>query len=664
LSALMLRRAHTRALAPASLALASLALAALASPAPSAASGLGFTACPTAQGFACGTLPVPLDRGGGLPGTLTLSLERRLSGAQPSRDAVVVLAGGPGQAALPLGEFAARALAPALASRDLLLFDQRGTGSSDPLQCAALEQLSVKTLAALYEQCALELGPTRGAFTSAESVEDLETVRQAAGYEKLVLYATSYGTKVALQYAQRYPQRVEALVLDSVVPAAGKEPFQVSTFEAIRPVLGEVCSHDACAGITVDPVADVARLAAQLRRHALRGAVYDGSGRRHAVTLGEPGLFGILMAGDLNPALRALLPAAVRSALANDPDPLLRLELLSEGLIPNAANATSTAGAESSPQIDEALFATTSCEETPFPWQRTASPATRLAEAVSALHAQPAAALYPFDYGTALQTSLVEECARWPDASPPPPAPGALPDVPTLLLSGSQDLRTPTANAQAVAGAIGGAQLLVVPFTGHSVIGSDLSGCATRALSVFFAGGAVQPCPAMTDPFAPTPITPTRLSAVHPPHELGGLPGKTLVAVLDTLVDLNRQVIGATIQADRELPAGSSFGGLRGGYARLSSSALLLRHFAFVPGVQLTGSFPVSGGRLQAASIRITGSAAAHGTVRVGSGLKRASGTLAGKSFSIDVASVRLSRRGGGDWPSAAAVRRLLGPAR
>ena len=41
------------------------------------------------------------------------------------------------------------------------------------------------------------------------------------------------------------------------------------------------------------------------------------------------------------------------------------------------------------------------------------------------------------------------------------------------------------------------------------------------------------------------------------------------MAVLDTLVDLNRQVIGATLQANQQLPTGASFGGLRGGYARL-----------------------------------------------------------------------------------------------
>ena len=48
------------------------------------------------------------------------------------------------------------------------------------------------------------------------------------GYEKLVLYGTSYGTKVALEYAERYPENVEALVLDSVVLPEGPEPFSLS----------------------------------------------------------------------------------------------------------------------------------------------------------------------------------------------------------------------------------------------------------------------------------------------------------------------------------------------------------------------------------------------------------------------------------------------------
>ncbi len=404
---------------------------------------------------------------------------------------MVALAGGPGQAALGLGEFIAKAIAPALGSRDLLVFDQRGTGESDPLSCPAFSSSSeaeqASSIGELIGRCAQQIGAARGSYTTQESVEDIEALRQAGGYEKLVLYGTSYGTKVALEYAERYPQHVEALVLDSVVPTDGPEPFAVPTFQAIAGVLDELCANDACAGITANPTADLARLIARLRKHALSGSVYDGSGHRHDVELDETGLLGVLQAGDLNPALRALAPAAVVSALRHDPDPLLRLYLLSEGLIPNVPNSPPV---ESSDSIDEALFIDTSCEETPFPWQRSAAPATRLSEALASLHALPSGDFYPFDASTAYAASLVSDCASWPDASPPPPAQGPLPDVPTLILSGEQDLRTPTADARAVAAQIPDAQLLLVPFTGHSVLGSDFSGCAELAVQAFFGGGA------------------------------------------------------------------------------------------------------------------------------------------------------------------------------
>jgi pimeloyl-ACP methyl ester carboxylesterase len=648
-------------------------------PASSSAS-LSQVSCPSGApaGFQCASVAVPLERSGLIGGTIALKVERKQAGLEPSRTAMVALAGGPGQAALPLSEFVAKAMAPALGSRDLIVFDQRGTGESDPLNCAAFtspaEVEHATSLGALIGSCALQLGAARGAYTTQESVTDIEAIRRAGGYERLVLYGTSYGTKVALAYAERYPQYVEALVLDSVVPTSGPEPFSVATFQAIPGVLNELCANNACAGVTSSPTLDLARLVSQLRKHALSGSVYDGSGHRHTVRMGETSLLGILQAGDLNPALRALLPAAIVSALRHDPDPLLRLYLLSVGLIPNVPKVPSPPGehqAENAEGIDEALFIDTSCEELPFPWQRSASASTRTSEALAALHAVPSSDFYPFDAATAYAASLVPTCAAWPDASPPPPVETPLPNVPTLILSGEQDLRTPTAYARAIAARIPDSRLLLVPYTGHSVLGADFSGCAEQAVTAFFAGGAsgqpIQQCPATQDPFAPTPITPTKLAYIHPPSVLGGRPGQTLTAVLDTILDLERQVIGATLQADAQLPTGSSFGGLRGGYARLGGSSVVLHDFSFVPGVLLSGTFPVLNGKLQTSTIAITGSTEAHGSVTIGSG-EIVSGTLGGKSFDVSIAHVKLARAGTGrngagtEWPAGRISVPLPGP--
>ena len=637
--------------------IAALALGLLAAPS-SGASTLAFIPCPHSTEYSCASLSVPLDRAGSAAGSLALAVERRQAAATPSHDAVVALAGGPGQPVLSLSEYIPRAIAPALASRDLLLMDQRGTGESDPLGCPALEHFSLEPVARLFERCAQQIGPARGAFTTTESVRDIEALRVAGGYEKLVLYGTSYGTKVALEYAERYPQHVESLVLDSVVPSSGWEPFHLASFAAITPVMRELCGAGACAGITSDAVAGLATLDARLRVHALSGSVYDGTGGRHSSTVSSGGLLGILEAGDLNPALRALLPAAVTSALQGDPEPLLRLHLLAEGLIPNTP---SEGGEEAEPQsgVDEVLYWTTICEESPFPWSRTAPEATRLAEARSFIAGQPASSFFPFDAATAFTDSPASECAAWPDASSAPPAQSPLPNVPTLIFSGGQDLRTPTSAARQVAALIPDAQLEVVPFTGHSVVGSDLSGCAAKALSAFFSGAAVQPCASARDDFAPTPVPPRSLARVRAPSLLRGRPGRTLTAVIDTVIDLTRQVVGATLQLDAQLPAGSSFGGLRGGYARLTSSSLIMHNYAFVPGVAVSGTLPVRNGGLGAGTLRITGGEAARGTVRISAGGKRVTGTLAGRHFSIAVVKGHLAGAGGG-WPSPGQLAGLL----
>jgi pimeloyl-ACP methyl ester carboxylesterase len=638
---------------------AAVALTVLAAPgAPPADAALQYTPCASATGFSCTSLAVPLDRTGKAPGTVALAIQRKAASTTQTQSAVIALAGGPGQAADPLSEELATAIAPALSTRDLLVFDQRGTGKSAPLNCpsfgnvAALEKATESTIGPLIELCALQIGQARGSFTTAESVEDIEAIRHAAGYKKLVLYGTSYGTKVALEYAERYPQHVESLVLDSVVPSNGPEAFELDRFQAISPALTELCSSGACNGITTSPLADMAKLLSKLRKRRLSGSAFDGAGKRHTVSFGELDLLDILEAGDLNPALRALLPAAVQSALKGDPDPLLRLNLIAEGLVPSVPIRPESERT-SNEEENDALFLATSCEETLFPWQRAATSATRFTEATAALHAIPATAFYPFDANAALAGSLVPVCDSWPAAAAAPAAQSPLPNVPTLIFSGEQDLRTPTSGAKAVAALIPDAQLLVVPYTGHSVLGSDFSGCAQAAVGAFFAGTPVQPCSASTvNAFAPTPVAPRKLAYVRPPAGLRGKAGRTLTAVLDAVVDLDRQVVAATLQAEQELPSGSSFGGLRGGYARLTSTAAMLKRFSFVTGVALSGTFPVKDHELQPATISISGSAAASGFVRL-SADKRVSGVLGGKRFSVSLAKVRLSRAGGGgEWPS------------
>src|SRR5215210_5036368 len=170
-------------------------------------------------GFACARVSVPLDRAGAVPGRVSLLVERvrarRRGGAR--LPPLFTLAGGPGQSGTDA--FAADALGvlyPAYARRDLIVFDQRGTGRSGVLRCRALERANLLRAGPAAGACAASLGERRAFYTSRDTTDDIEAIRERLGAEKIALFGTSYGTKVALGYARRYPSHVERLVLDSV----------------------------------------------------------------------------------------------------------------------------------------------------------------------------------------------------------------------------------------------------------------------------------------------------------------------------------------------------------------------------------------------------------------------------------------------------------------
>jgi pimeloyl-ACP methyl ester carboxylesterase len=571
---------------------------------------IAFAPCGDSNDFACGHLTVPLDPSGQAPGTITLAIRRHRAPVGEAKDAIIALAGGPGQAALPFAEQFAQVLGPIAATRDLIVFDQRGIGLSQPLSCHRFEVSANTPPGPTIAECAAQLGPTRSFYATADTVADIEALRVAGGYEKLVLYGTSYGTKVAEEYAQDYPSHVEALVLDSVVPPNGPEPLNRATFAAIPRILRQLCAARACARITPNPVADLTRLVRRLARGPLSGRVIDGHGVAHTVRISSDSLLGTLVEGDLEPTLRSEFPAAVRSAVNGDTAPLARLETRAEGSEGGEAESPSES-------FDNPLYYATSCEDEPFPWNRASAPATRLAEAEAQIRALPANQIAPFTAANVLDFSDIPACAFWPYSTPAPaPVQAPFPSVPTLILSGADDLRTPTSNAREVAAQIPGSHLLVVPNTGHSVLSSDPTHCASDALQALFASKPIEPCAATPPPsiLRPTPLPPARLADVAPAHGNRGLPGRTLEAVVLTLEDFDRQL---ELQLVKQLDSGElegtpslRSGGLRAGWAGFAGETLTFHRYSYVPGVTVSGKLTA-----QTIELRIGGSAAAHGTL-------------------------------------------------
>lgn len=580
-------------------------------PSAAAQAGIVWKACGDSNNVACGHLTVPLDPSNPAQGIITLAMRRHRAPVGEAKDAVIALAGGPGQSAIPFLSQFGQILGPIASTRDVIAFDQRGTGLSHPLSCAAFEHVKHGPSPSAVSICAGQIGETRGLYTTADTTADIEAIRQAGGYEKLVLYGTSYGTKVAERYAQEYPSHVEALVLDSVVQPNGPEAFDDTTFAAVGRVLGQLCSARACAHITSEPVSDLARLVKRMGGGSVKGRVIDGDGHAATTHISSNDLMGILMEGDLDPILRAEFPAAVRSAVRGDTAALARLITRAEG---------GGEGEESlSEGFDLPLYYSTVCDETTFPWNRAANAKKRLSEALVALRAQGAGAFAPFTMANALALGDVPVCAAWPlTPGEPEVDTAALPDVPTLILSGADDLRTPTANAQAVAAQIPDANLLVVPNTGHSVLGSDPTPCAHDALQALFDGRPVKQCKEETPPplLLPTPLPPLDIAEVPPAKGNPGLAGRTVGAAVLTLGDFDRQMLLAGLENPGEALFGSGsmrVGGLRAGWGGIVHGTPVLHDYSYVPGVTVSGKIS-SGG----ATLRIGGSAAVHGTVRIG----------------------------------------------
>ncbi len=236
-----------------------------------------FKACAPGSPLLCARITVPLDRSGATPGTVNLHVER-LRSRGPREGALLALAGGPGEAATPYVFDWAFTLRSALQNRDLVVLDQRGTGLSGVLRCRSLFVPVTRTpleQAQAAERCAQSLGPRRAHYTTRDSVDDIDAVRRAVGVDKITLFGVSYGTKVALGYAAKYPQHVERLVLDSVVEPTGPGAFSQESLAAVPRILRTLCVRG-CEEITQGP-AGRSRGAAVLDA---RGFAVRAAGRR------------------------------------------------------------------------------------------------------------------------------------------------------------------------------------------------------------------------------------------------------------------------------------------------------------------------------------------------------------------------------------------------
>lgn len=424
---------------------------------------------PEGRDVRCGFLEVPEDRRDAANSDV-VRLHVAIfdsENADPEPDPLVYLEGGPGGDALEGVPYIFEdRFAPFLADRDLIMFDQRGTGYSQPsLDCPEYRELSLELLDQVLtveeeERLFLEaMGACRtrlvqegvdlGAYDSAASAADLDDLRRALGYEAWNLLGISYGTRLALTTMRDYPQGLRSVVLDSTYPphvnivtetpanlaramdaffaACAAEPICDEAYPNLRAFFFELVDRVNVAPITV-PVF-----------HALNGQQYEAR-------LAGDDLLGVLFQGLYSEEIIPLLPQFIYETAAGD------YELLS-ALLSNLIVS------------DEFLsiglnFSVQCQEEIPF---------ATAAEAQAAAEAYPELESYFQSSATSGQTAFTT-CALWDvPAAPALENETIHSDIPTLILAGEFDPITPPAWGAQVHESLPNSHFFTFPGLGHGV---------------------------------------------------------------------------------------------------------------------------------------------------------------------------------------------------
>jgi len=153
-----------------------------------------------------------------------------LKATHPNADAIADVEGGPGVPTLPDAPFMADGDDPVLKaflhSYDIIFVDNRGMGVSNPTKCNIAPYSNMAAyflqiwpdgiLSRCYKRYAKTSNPS--AYNTNNAVDDLDDVRAALGYRKLVLYGGSYGSFFSFIYIRRHEDKVKSAVLYGIQP--------------------------------------------------------------------------------------------------------------------------------------------------------------------------------------------------------------------------------------------------------------------------------------------------------------------------------------------------------------------------------------------------------------------------------------------------------------
>ena len=460
-------------------------------------------------GVVCGYLTVPEDRGDPMGNQVELAVAIIESqSANPLPDPVIYLEGGPGGAAL-LG-IESLLDHPLLADRDLIVFDQRGTGFSVPsLNCYELEEDEGENAVQACRDRLLDEGVNLDAYNTAATAADVNDLRLALGYEQVNLLGVSYGTKAALTTLRDFPTVIRSAVVDSVYPPEIDDLVQQSSaFVGAYEALFDRCAADAdCADAFPDLEANFYGTLDSYNETPLIIETDDGE-----LELTGDEILGQLFQALYDSTRLPYLPYALDLlSYTDDEEAVLEgYDVLTGAYLPDDPVEDSGASAvEDSAAVQELFDDLGDIDDSEGQaYSVDCSEEYQLSDTDAAYAAAEDAPGPVVNYLISGIDSAMADCAVWNvETANPREALRVSSDVPVLLLSGAMDPITPVAAAASAALGLPAGTAVVFPVAGHGISFTDTAaGDCAKSLVLGFLDDPTAPvdtaCVAQTDGIA------------------------------------------------------------------------------------------------------------------------------------------------------------------
>jgi pimeloyl-ACP methyl ester carboxylesterase len=392
-------------------------------------------------GARCGYIEVLEDRTKPAGRKLNIEfIQVRSTAKHPDPAAWLDIAGGPGIPSTIHAEDELDTFRYVLKYRDLLLYDQRGTGNSSPLRCDLRADVPANEAGDFVPEqgvrrCYQEMSPRAdlSKYNTTLGVQDLDELRAALGYDKLVLHALSYGTRVAQAYLQAHPGHVRALILEGAVRPGMRIPLPFARgMQNVLDAVLEDCRHE----MPCKPLAaqiDLPKIA------TMKQIAFTSGGRTIALT--PPQFFEMLRTLLYDGEGARRVPLLLAEVSRGDSSQLRKLYEQVHGVHAGFSWPV--------------WLSVTCAEDTPFIREDQIGPASR--------------GTLAGDYRIRQQQKA---CKLW-SVPRRDPSMGKPSDVPMLLMEGELDLVTPPWSAAELRQYFSKGRQVILPKVGHMPIGLE-----------------------------------------------------------------------------------------------------------------------------------------------------------------------------------------------